>query len=171
MDRRGGAQAAGAALGRAARVKFPRHLGAAALAVAVVVALGLAWNHFAPASLVGDIQGPTQEIVPGYNPTAPPDAEQPAVRGQHVRRGELPREHGPHGGSDVRVVRTGSMDLGLDSMFQSVNLPVLRHTVVIEGGVIAAVVIIDVIRRRSRRAARAAQLAASSDGEDEDADL
>jgi hypothetical protein len=155
-------------------VKFLRHLGAAALAVAVVVALGLAWNHFASASLVGDIQGPTQEIVPGYNPTAPPDAKQPAVRGQHVRpgqRAELLRGHGAHGGSDVRVVRTGSMDLGLDSMFQSVNLPVLRHTVVIEGGVIAAVVIIDVIRRRSRRTARAAQLAASSDGEDEDADL
>jgi hypothetical protein len=46
------------------------------------------------------------------------------------------------------------MDLGLTSMFDSVNLPDLRHTVVIEAGAAAAVVLIDVIRRRWRRARR-----------------
>ena len=46
------------------------------------------------------------------------------------------------------------MDLGLTSMFDPVNLPYLRHTVVIEAGAAAAVVIIDLIRRRWRRAQR-----------------
>jgi hypothetical protein len=45
-------------------------------------------------------------------------------------------------------------------MFDPVNLPILRHTVVIEAGVIAVVVVLDVLRRRSRRSWRAAQLAA-----------
>ena len=48
------------------------------------------------------------------------------------------------------------MDLGLTSMFDPVNLPYLRHTVVIEAGAGAAVVILDVIRRRWRRARRQA---------------
>jgi hypothetical protein len=47
-----------------------------------------------------------------------------------------------------------------------VNLPVLRHTVVIEGGVIAAVVIIDVGRRRARRARRTAPPAPPLSGDD-----
>ena len=47
------------------------------------------------------------------------------------------------------------MDLGLTSMFDSVNLPSLRHTVVIEAAAAAAVVLIDLIRRRWRRARRA----------------
>jgi hypothetical protein len=47
------------------------------------------------------------------------------------------------------------MDLGLTSMFDPVNLPSLRHAVVIEAGVGAAVVIIDSVRRRWRRARRA----------------
>jgi hypothetical protein len=48
------------------------------------------------------------------------------------------------------------MDLGLTSMFDPVNLPSLRHAVVIEAGVAAAVVIIDAGRRRWRRRARRA---------------
>ena len=43
----------------------------------------------------------------------------------------------------------------LTSMFNPVNLPSLRHAVVIETAVGAAVVIIDFIRRRWRRARRA----------------
>ena len=46
------------------------------------------------------------------------------------------------------------MDLGLTSMFDAVNLPSLRHTVVIEAGAAAAVVIIGLIRKRWRRARR-----------------
>ena len=58
------------------------------------------------------------------------------------------RAHGPVN-IDLRP-----MDLGLNSMLDPVNLPSLRHTLVIEAGAAAAVVIIDVIRRRWRRARR-----------------
>ena len=49
--------------------------------------------------------------------------------------------------------------LGLTSMFQAVNLPVLRDPVEIEAGVIAAVVILEIGQRRWRRARRARRLA------------
>ncbi len=52
------------------------------------------------------------------------------------------------------------MNLGLDSMFQAVNLPVLRNAVEIEVGVIAAVVILDIARRRLRRFLRTRRLQA-----------
>jgi hypothetical protein len=52
------------------------------------------------------------------------------------------------------------MSLGLDSMFQAVNLPVLRNAVEIEVGVIAAVVILDIARRRLRRFLRTRRLQA-----------
>jgi hypothetical protein len=51
----------------------------------------------------------------------------------------------------------GPENLGLDSMFQAVNLPVLRDTVVIEAGAIAAVVILEIGHRKWRRARRAAR--------------
>ncbi len=50
------------------------------------------------------------------------------------------------------IVRLRSMDLGLTSMFDPVNLPSLRHAVFIEAAVGAVVVIIDSLRRRWRRA-------------------
>ena len=54
----------------------------------------------------------------------------------------------------LEIIHAQPMDLGLTSMFDAVNLPSLRHTVVIEAGAAAAVVIIDLIRRRWRRARR-----------------
>jgi hypothetical protein len=113
-------------------VKFLRHLAATALVVAVVVVLGLAWNHFAASTLVGRVPSPLQREITHSQP-----------------RGRVPG-HGPG------VVRNGGLNLGLTSMLDPVNLPVLRHTVVIEVGVIAAVVIIDVGRRKARRARPAA---------------
>jgi hypothetical protein len=108
-------------------VKFLRHLAATALVVAVVVVLGLAWNHFAASTLVGSVPSPLQrEII----------------------------ESQPHGRVPVKgpgVISTGGISLGLNSMLDPANLPVLRHTVVIEGGLIVAVVIIDMARRRARR--------------------
>jgi hypothetical protein len=141
MDRQSGAQAADAALGQAARVKFLRHLAAATLVVAAVVVLGLAWNHFAASTLAGGLQGTyRQEIA----------ASQPAPKVIH---------------------RSGTINLGLGSMLNPVNLPNLRHTVVIEVGVIAAVVIIDASRRKSRRIRRAGQPAppqpSDNDGTDQ----
>ena len=61
----------------------------------------------------------------------------------------------PAKGPKVAVVVRLRGDLGLTSMFDSVNLPSLRHTVVIEVGAAAAVVLIDLIRRRWHRARRA----------------
>jgi len=108
-------------------VKFLRHLAAVTLVVAVVVVIGLAWNHFAASSLAGGLRVPNRlEVIPR-----------------------------------PRVVRLRAMNLGLSSMLNPANLPALRHTAVIEAGVIAAVVIIDVNRRISRRVRRAGQLARS----------
>ena len=52
------------------------------------------------------------------------------------------------------IIDLRPMDLGLTSMLDPVNLPSLRHTVVIEAEAAAAVVIMGVIRRRWRRARR-----------------
>jgi hypothetical protein len=128
----------------AARVKFLRHLAAVTLIVAAVVVLGLAWNHFAASALIGSLADVHEQAVPSQQAKGPP---------------------GP------RAIRpAGTMDLGLSSMFNPVNLPDLRHTVVIEAGVIAAVVIIDAERRRSRRATRARQRAGSQSDDDDGAD-
>jgi hypothetical protein len=111
-------------------VRFLRHLVVACLVVAVVVVVGLAWNHFAASTLIGTVPGPRHGIVP--------------PRG--IRPGR-------------KVISLGTFELGLNSMLQPVNWPYLRHTVVIEAAVMAAVVILDAGHRRSRRASRAARLA------------
>jgi hypothetical protein len=136
-------------------MRFLRHLGAATAVVAIVVLLGLAWAHFGPQTLV---QGPEigfkQEIVTFQHGGGTVSA------GRGTRGGRIPGRGaiavGPNGSA---VIDNRPFDLGLGSMFDPVNLPYLRHTVVIEAGVIAAVVLLDVLRRRSRRAWRAAQLA------------
>jgi hypothetical protein len=138
-------------------VKFVRHLAAATLVVAVVVILGLAWNHFAASTLIGNLQDSfRQEVVPGHKQEVGPgrQAEGPRPGPAAVAPGTHP--NGPHG---PKIIRLGTLNLGLNSMLDPVNLPYLRHTVVIEAGVIAAVVIIDAGRRKSRRARRAGRRA------------
>ncbi len=130
------------AFGGAARVRFLRHLGAATLVVAVVVVLGLAWNHFGASILVGGLQGSAKQVFAGGRPSGPP---------------------GPP------VVRLRPMSPGLGSMLDPLNLAVLRHTVVIEAVVIAIVVMIDVSRRLWRQERRARELAGSRP-QDDDAD-
>jgi hypothetical protein len=127
-------------------VRFLRHLAAVCLVVAVVVALGLAWNHFAGSTLAGGLTGPRQELVSGAG----------HGRGHIVLPPGAQRPGGPHG---PVIIRVGKFDLGLNSMLQRVNWPYLRHTVTIETLFIAAVVIIDASRRRARRASRAAEFA------------
>jgi hypothetical protein len=131
-------------------VRFLRHLAAVCLVVAAVAGLGLAWDHFGFGTLASG------RIPPGtrLSETAgsPPPHER-AVLPKGARPGAV-------------VIESGPFDLGLSSMFQPVNLPYLRHTVVIETGVIAAVVIIDATRRKSRRASRAAQSAPARDSDD-----
>jgi hypothetical protein len=126
-------------------VKFLRHLGAVTLVVAVVVVIGLAWNHFGSSTLVGGLQT-------SFNKQASVSGRAPGVA--VLRPGaKAGGHHGPHG----PVIIRGPMDLGLGSMLDPVNLAVLRHTVVIEGVVIAIVVMIDVSRRLWRQERRRAR--------------
>jgi hypothetical protein len=135
-------------------MKFLRQLGAVMLLVAVVVVLGLAWNHFDPASLVGGQLASLKQFS-GPGRVAPGTEVLRAGAGAGGPRGPV-------------VIRSGPMNLGLSSMFQRVNLGVLRHTLVIEGVVIALVVMIDVSRRLWRQERRAKELAMSrsADGDD-----
>ena len=135
--------AADVAFGGAGAVKFLRHLGAVTLVVAVVVVIGLAWNHFGSSTLVGGQQA-------SFNKQASVSGRPPGVA--VLRPGA--KGAGPHGPHGRVIIRNGPMDLGLNSMFEPVNLAVLRHTLVIEGVVIAIVVMIDVSRRLWRQERR-----------------
>ena len=129
-------------------MRFLRHLAAVMLVVTIVVVGGLAWEHFGASTLAGGFRGPVKVVnVPGNLLKGLPPGTAVAVR---------PGPHGP-----VVVRDSGGMSLGLDSMFQAVNLPVLGDTVEIEVGVIAAVVILDIARRRLRRFLRARRLPAA----------
>ena len=121
-------------------MRFLRQLAAAALVVAVVVAGGLAWGHIDAGPLPGGGPGGVAVFVRGQAVKEVPAGARPG------------RGHPPPG---VRIGDGGGENLGLTSMFQAVNLPVLRDTVAIEAGVIAAVVIIETGHRRWRRARRA----------------
>jgi hypothetical protein len=143
-------------------VKFLRQLGAVTLVVAVVVLLGLAWNHLGASTLVGGQQASfdKQAVAGGRLPGAvklPSGARIVGARGA-----------GPGGPRGAIIIENRPMDLGLDSMFQPVNLAVLKHTVVIEAVVIAIVVMIDVSRRLWRQERRARQLALSQPDDDPD---
>ncbi|MGO9220760.1 MAG: hypothetical protein ACLP5E_23825 [Streptosporangiaceae bacterium] len=122
-------------------MRFLRHLAAVLLVVAAVVLLAMAWNHLAGGTLSAARYGHDSRLpVPGRH------------GGSALAAGHVVRPGGPHG---PLIVDPRPMDLGLTSMFNPVNLPSLRHAVVIEAGVGAAVVIIDFVRRRWRRARRA----------------
>ena len=143
-------------------MKFLRHLGAATAVVALVVLAGLAWNHFWPSTLVGQL--PTGDpqifsrgvhIVPGVR-----------LAGPRSGRGHLP--------SGPRIVKLpGGRGFGIENepgvsafygLLKAVNARVLEDTAKVEAEFIAAVVIIDMIRRRLRqhhRARRAAQAESS----------
>jgi hypothetical protein len=121
-------------------MRFLRHLAVVLLLVAAVVLLAMAWNHAAGGGLDGGLHGHDLRGAAGRLTKGP--------HGDVTVR--LPGAHGP------QVVHVQPMDLGLTSMFDSVNLPNLRHTVVIEAGAAAAVVLIDAGRRKWRRRARRA---------------
>jgi hypothetical protein len=140
-------------------VKFLRHLGAATAVVAIVVLAGLAWNHFWPSTLVGQL------------PTGGPQIFAHGVRvGPVVQLAGPPPGHG-HPPSGPRIVKLpGGRGFGIVSgpgvsafygLLRAVNLRVLEDTAKVEAEFIAAVVIIDVIRRRLRRHHRARRAAQS----------
>lgn len=140
-------------------MKFLRQLGAATLVVGVVVGLGLAWNHFASATLVGNLPGPGgRPVLPGGALRNGKVVILPASKGHGTRIISLPPGAHPSRGLAKRgivvIVHSGPMDLGLGSMFDPVNLPSLRHTVEIETVVIAGVVLLGSTRRQLRRARR-----------------
>jgi hypothetical protein len=138
-------------------MRFLRRFAVVTLMVAVVTGIGLAWNHFDPASLIGGLSGANNVSL--RNPAARtkgievvrPDRE-------HNRQvivlppGAKPPRHLP---KNVIIVNPGPMDLGLNSMFERVDWPYLTHTAVIEALVIAAVVFTGRLRRRARRTWRA----------------
>jgi hypothetical protein len=116
-------------------VKFVRHLAAVLLAVAVIVALGVAWAHSSAASWIGAGNSrPDRHVAPAGLRTV------------------------PHGllkaGSDRIIASPVHIRAGV-----ALNLPSildLVRTVVIEAAFIAVVVAIDVVRRRRHRARRTA---------------
>ena len=121
-------------------MRFLQHLAAVLLVVTAVVLLAMGWNRLAGGTLGVTRDGRAVPVlVPGQH------------GGSHLGAGHVVRP-GLHG---TVIVRVRPMDFGLTSMFDPVNLPSLRHTVLIEAGVGAAVVIIDFLRRRWRRARRA----------------
>ena len=138
-------------------MKFLRQL-AAALVVAVVVGLGLAWNKFASGTLIGDQPGSRQLVQPGGALPSGRVLILPLDKGHGswaiwLQPGMRPPRSLLKRGIVV-VVRGGSTELGLGSMFEPVNFGSLKHTVELEIVLGAAVVIVDVTRRRRRRARR-----------------
>jgi hypothetical protein len=126
-------------------MKFIRQFAVATLVIAVVVALSVVVDHLASGALTGSLgHGPLKHF-PGKGPHAPGRVIVLPPGGK--LGGKIP--------PGVKVIRAHGFDLGLTSMFDSVNWPYLRHTVVIEVGVLAAAVILDVIRRKWRRVRRA----------------
>jgi hypothetical protein len=138
-------------------MRFLRRLAVVTLMVAVVTGIGLAWNHFDPASLIGGLSGASQvSLRDPASRTKGIEVVRPDKG--HDRRiivlppGTKPPRNLPR---NVIVVNPRPMDLGLNSMFERVDWPYLTHTVVIEAGVIAIVVFLDRLRRRARRTWRA----------------
>jgi hypothetical protein len=130
-------------------MKFARQFAAATLVVAVAVVLSVVVDHLASGALTGSLPH-------GRLPVNGPHGHSVVIvlpPGGHV--GGLPPGKIPPG---VTVFQSNGSSLGLTSMFDSVNWPYLRHTVVIEVYVLAAVVILDVIRRKWRRVRRARQI-------------
>lgn len=144
-------------------MRYLRRLGAVTLMVVVVTGIGLAWNHFAPSTLIGQLPGAGQNFnVRGAVTHKGSVVVARPGPGGHVRQvlvlpagAPTPRQVA---GNPI-IIHLRPMDLGLTSMFQRVNWPILEHAVVIEALVIAAVVIIDRIRRRVRQAWRARKAA------------
>ncbi len=138
-------------------MKFLRRFAAVILLVTVVTGIGVAWNHFDPASLIGGLPGANQVVNLRHPPSGKKGIEAIRPINGHDRRiialppGAARPRHRPR---NVIVIRLRPMDLGLNSMFERVDWSYLTRTVVIEALVIAAVVILDRLRRGARRAWR-----------------
>ncbi len=130
-------------------MRFLRHLGAVILVVAIVVGGGVAWSRLGASSLVS---AQTSQFV-----TRAQAGEGKPGNGKPGRFRALPPGTRPGRPVGVRFGPDSGMDLGLASMFDPVNLPALRQTVIIEAGAGAAVIILSLARRRWRRHRRRQQ--------------
>jgi hypothetical protein len=116
-------------------VRFVRHLAAALLAAAVIVALGVAWAHSPAASWIGAGNSrPGRHVAPVGLRTLP---------------------HGLLKAGADRIV-AGPVHIRAGVVLNLPSILDLVRTVVIEAVFIAVVVLIDVARRRRRRARRTA---------------
>jgi hypothetical protein len=115
-------------------VKFTRHLAAALLAVAVVVALGVAWEHSSAARMIApSVPAPGG---PGFRKLVKaPQGSHGNVQFTRVRGG-------------VRVVHPQPESGGLNVS----DLQNLTRTAEIEAALAAAVVALSLVRRSRRRA-------------------
>jgi hypothetical protein len=140
-------------------MKFLRHFAAVVAVVAVVVLAGMAWNHYWPSTLIGQLVTGRPGIfvrgVPGVHLKGPPPGHLTA------RSGHVAYLLG-HGGRIVRV-NNGPGVSAFYGLLKIPDLEVLRHTGYIEAAVIAAVILADAARRRIRRARRKARLGRQAD--------
>jgi hypothetical protein len=129
-------------------LKFWRHLVVVAFAVAVVVGLGVVWEHSSAAGWI--------------TPPGPPGAGK--VTGEQISLlpgGRLPPGfHLPKGARPIKVRAGGGQGMWLDLS----QVGSLTNTVEVVAAVMAWVVVYDVARRRWRKARRAAASSASSPG-------
>jgi hypothetical protein len=119
-------------------VKFARQLAAVLLVVAVVAALGVAWERSGEASWLGV---PRDGGPAGRGPVISRVAAGPPP-GQRIRGGA--------GVGHVLVPRAGAPPAGFS------GLPNVVRTAEIEAGAAAVVIALDAARRRRRRARRRA---------------
>jgi hypothetical protein len=117
-------------------VKFARHLAAALAAVAVVVALGVVWEHSSAARAIA----PPVPVGPSFRPVGKIPPPGPAGHGN----AQVIRVRG--GG--VRVVHLHPENGGLNVS----DLQNLTRTAEIEVAVTAVVVALSLVRRSRRRA-------------------
>src|SRR6185437_10625159 len=96
------------------------------LVVAAVAGIGLAWNQFASGTLIGDLPGPSRQPIlprgplPNGRVLIVPVDKGRGSWGIYLQPGMRPPRSLLKRGIVV-VVRGGSMDLGLGSMFEPVN--------------------------------------------------
>jgi len=123
-------------------VKFTRHLAAALLAVTVVIALGVAWEHSSAARMIA--------------PSVPAPGG-PGFR-KLIKAPSAPGSHGDfqviRGRGGVRVVHPQPESGGLNVS----DLQNLTRTAEIEAAIAAVVVTLSLIRRSQRRARTRARL-------------
>jgi hypothetical protein len=134
-------------------VKFWRHLVVVAFAVAVVVVLGVVWEHSGAADWIKPPGPPTAGKIAGAPLSAGPGGKVISLPpGGHLP----PRAHVPAGAQVVHLHAAGESGMWFDLS----DVRNLTGTVEVVAAVMAGVVVLDVGRRRWRKARRPATTSA-----------